>query len=225
MAKWALVTTLLYIFLVAVIFVPLLEIAAFDVSISASFMTYQFWQFWLFVFIVLLIQASLLLFPVKADTDELKPQRKIWIPIITTALLFAVIALGIIWSVIVAIFGDDGINFTMLIPIIFLLCCWIIWSIILFHYIRKNTSVDVGGRFMAWLIRGSILELLVAVPSHIIVRRRDDCCSPGVTFIGITTGAVIMALAFGPGIFFLFKQRFNKMKPKSQRFENPPVQV
>jgi hypothetical protein len=35
---------------------------------------------------------------------------------------------------------------------------------------------------------GSILELLVAVPSHIIVRRRGDCCAPLGTFCGTATG-------------------------------------
>ena len=41
--------------------------------------------------------------------------------------------------------------------------------------------------------------------------------NPGFTFFGIATGVVIMALAFGPGLFFLFCKRFEKMKPASKR--------
>ncbi|MHC4455814.1 MAG: hypothetical protein ACYS0I_01800 [Planctomycetota bacterium] len=64
---------------------------------------------------------------------------------------------------------------------------------------------------------GSIVELLVAVPSHIIVRRRDECSAPGFTYLGIAAGLVLMAIAFGPGLFFLFCKRFEKMKPRSKR--------
>jgi hypothetical protein len=65
-----------------------------------------------------------------------------------------------------------------------------------------------------WLLRGSILELLIAVPSHVLVRRRDDCCAPAGTFWGIATGISVMLLCFGPGIFFLFVARCRKLKPR-----------
>ena len=81
---------------------------------------------------------------------------------------------------------------------------------------RKKQPKSFTSRLTRWLLQGSIVELLVAVPSHIIVRRRGDCCAPGFTFFGIATGVVIMALAFGPGLFFLFRKRFEKMKPKSK---------
>jgi hypothetical protein len=70
-------------------------------------------------------------------------------------------------------------------------------------------------RSLRWLLRGSILELLVAVPSHIIVRRRGDCCAPLGTFWGIATGISVMLLCFGPSVFFLFVERFERLKPKS----------
>ena len=70
-------------------------------------------------------------------------------------------------------------------------------------------------RITRWLLRGSILELLIAVPSHIIVRRRGDCCAPAGTFWGIATGISIMLLCFGPGVFFLFVARFKRLQLKS----------
>ena len=58
-------------------------------------------------------------------------------------------------------------------------------------------------RIVNWLLRGSGLELLVAVPSHVWARRPDDCSAPAVTGYGIATGLAIMLLSFGPGVFFL----------------------
>jgi hypothetical protein len=63
---------------------------------------------------------------------------------------------------------------------------------------------------MGWLLRGSILELLIAVPSHIVARRRGDCCAPLLSFWGIATGVTVMLLAFGPGVFFLLVERVRR---------------
>jgi len=103
----------------------------------------------------------------------------------------------------------------------FLGVSWLVWSIVFYRFYRDAEPRTLTQRLTAWLIRGSIVELLVAVPSHIIVRRRGDCCAPGVTFLGMATGLVIMALAFGPGLFFLFRRRFEKMKPASKRSKAP----
>ena len=64
------------------------------------------------------------------------------------------------------------------------------------------------------LLRGSVLELIIAVPCHVIVRRRDDCCAPVGTFWGIATGIALMLLCFGPGVFYLFAERARRLKPK-----------
>ena len=89
---------------------------------------------------------------------------------------------------------------------------WTGWAV-LFHRFSKTT--DPGAltrRLTQWLMRGSILELLIAVPSHILVRRREDCCAPVATFWGMVTGLSIMLLAFGPGIFFLFVERMKRLR-------------
>ena len=55
---------------------------------------------------------------------------------------------------------------------------WFLWGG-LFYRFRKSTDPDaLTNRLMRWLLAGSVLELLVAVPSHIIVRRRGDLLRP-----------------------------------------------
>ena len=220
MAKWAFWTVLLYIGLVIVLFIPLLLWLVFlgELSIPDILDVYGSWYFWIVGGVLVLIQAALLLIPVKISSDSYQPRRHISIPIVATALALSIVLIGMIWSIFAAIWADDGLDIGY--PWVILasfLASWFIWSILFYRFYRGNEPGSLTKRLTAWLLRGSILELLVAVPSHIIVRRRGDCCAPGVTFFGIATGVVIMALAFGPGLFFLFCKRFERMKPASKR--------
>jgi hypothetical protein len=93
---------------------------------------------------------------------------------------------------------------------------WLIWAIIFYFFAKTDDPDALVKRGTCWLLRGSILELLVAVPSHIIIRNRDTCCAPFGTFWGITTGLSVMLLSFGPGVFFLFAERFARLQLKQE---------
>ena len=86
-----------------------------------------------------------------------------------------------------------------------------------FRSFRADDPEALSRRLTKWLLRGSILELLVAVPCHVIVRQRNDCCAPFITFWGIATGMTVMLMSFGPGVFFLFAARIRDMKPATHR--------
>ena len=72
-------------------------------------------------------------------------------------------------------------------------------------------SIDrdrLNGWLYKTLVAGSVLELLIAVPMHIVVRRRDECCGGVLTGLGIGIGIVVMVIALGPAVFFLFYRRY-----------------
>lgn len=57
------------------------------------------------------------------------------------------------------------------------------------------------------MLRGSVLEVLVAIPTHIVTRRKHDCCAPTYSLMGIAAGLAVACLSYGPGLYFLFAKR------------------
>jgi len=222
MTKWAFLTVLLYISLVFLLFIPvalwLVDIVAGESSdISDFFETHAHWPFWLLYEAIILIQALLLMFPVDKKKGRPTPQRSITIAIVTIAFLFSILFLGLTGSLAAAIWGD---NMEDLLPSIFWILAsivggWGIWAWIFYRFAHTDNGEDLLSRLLTWLIAGSIVELLVAIPCHIIVRHKNVCCAQGLTFFGISAGLVTMAFVFGPGIFILFLKRINKLKPSS----------
>ena len=99
---------------------------------------------------------------------------------------------------------------------------WIIWGVVFYRFAKRSGTDGLTQHCVRWLIRGSILELLIAVPSHVIVRQRSDCCAPAGSFWGIATGLAVMLLAFGPGTFFLFAERIKRRQPRAAPGDVPP---
>jgi hypothetical protein len=99
---------------------------------------------------------------------------------------------------------------------------WLLWGWAFYHFARADEPEALVQRSVRWLLRGSILELLVAVPCHVVLRCRETCCAQMATFWGIATGLSVMLMAFGPGVFFLFVQRANRLRSRA-RPASPPV--
>jgi hypothetical protein len=91
---------------------------------------------------------------------------------------------------------------------------WILWSGIFIWITFSVDPAGIGMKLHRWLIAGSVLELLVAVPTHIVVRRRSDCCAGFATGLGICIGVVIMFVAFGPSILLLYYRRRKQITGK-----------
>ncbi|MGA3131209.1 MAG: hypothetical protein ABSD59_10435 [Terracidiphilus sp.] len=125
-------------------------------------------------------------------------------------MLFCLLSFAVILCVDAAIqndaFGDKYLDYVGG-PFGFWVILWVLWAVVFYLYFRKSGSSIA--RAISWLLKGSVLELLIAVPCHVIVRRRDDCSAPVATSFGIVTGIAVMLLCFGPSVLFLFKKRLD----------------
>jgi hypothetical protein len=244
MKRWAILTVLLYALALLLLTVPVLLVAFAPWSKNASGMSlkeilefFKQWGYWLWLAVLVAGQMLLLLLPINIAEKRLPARRPLQMPIIVSAFFLANLFLAGIVSILCAVFKEDGFypfvflsgntanptarDFTAG-AILTLLVFWLAWAAVFRRYAKSDGPDALLQRGTRWLLRGSILELLVAVPSHVIVRRRDDCCAPIGTFWGIATGISVMLLCFGPGVFFLFVERFERLKPKSPD-ENKPA--
>jgi hypothetical protein len=211
---------------------------------------FKFWGYWLWLAVLLAGQALLLLLPVDISERRLPARRKLKIPVIVTAFFLGNLFFAGILSLLCAIFKDNAFRIfdlqdffagianamnhdkaqnaqssdwqSVLGIFVLVLFFWLVWAIIFRRATKSDDPDALLKRATHWLLRGSILELLIAVPSHVIVRRRDDCCAPAGTFWGIATGISVMLLCFGPGVYFLFVEKFQRLKPKEANSAGAP---
>lgn len=209
MRKWGIVVTAFYGLIVLAFLAPLVMILAKSTALTpADFKeTYANWFIWICLAILLAGQGLLLWLSVDTSKKRLKPRTHVLVTSALASMFVMILTVGIFGCLLVAVWGDgppDWIRW----PLLCTLASWIVWGI-LFYRLWRNSGDQVT-RAVAWLFRGSVLELLVAVPAHVIVRRRHDCCAPGVTAFGIASGIAIMLLSFGPGVLLLFKKRMER---------------
>jgi len=158
--------------------------------------------------------GEVLLLFVSVDTSfkRLKPRAHILVSCAVTAILMALLTAAGVWSLGFGVVGSSwGKTYFPTDGIILGFCAglWVFWGILFYSYLR-NSSTGVN-RLVSWLLKGSVLELLIAVPCHIIVRRRGECSAPIVTSFGIA----IMLLTFGPSVLFLYKKRLDAYPRRS----------
>jgi hypothetical protein len=89
---------------------------------------------------------------------------------------------------------------------IVMLLLWAGWTWVFSVYWRSLERYTALRRAFRWLLAGTVLELLVAVPAHawIVSSRQEDCyCELG-TYTGVAFGCTAALWLFGPGAFLLF---------------------
>lgn len=219
MRKWGVVVTLCYALLILVLIVPGWVLLLGDYSGRASFYAlitddYADWIPWTMLGVLAASQALLLFLKVDTSRKRLKPRSHILVSSALTAFFLALLTLAGGFSAWVAFKGDKGIDFVDRLPggAVWILAAWVflwlLWGIVFYRFSRD--SEDPITRAVSWLLRGSVLELLIAVPAHVIVRRRHDCSAPGVTAFGLTSGIAVMLLAFGPSVLLLYHKRIER---------------
>lgn len=171
---------------------------------------YEAWQYWVLIGLLALSQFLLLRVPVRLTTKRPVRRSAVWLPIVVSGFWLACLVVGLGMSVMELRKIEADFYPWMVIGLAVL--SWIVWSIVFFIISRSKEPGDVMKRQTSWLLKGSILELLVAVPSHIVARGRTDCCAGFFTFVGITMGVSVMLLSFGPAVFILYYARWQRLK-------------
>jgi hypothetical protein len=164
--------------------------------------------YWVVVVALLASQALLLFVSVDTSPKRWKPQRQIWVTSTVVGAMTALLVSSVIGCVGVGIGGDRFLDYLKTGGELLVIwgVLWAIWGAVFYVYARNKS--DVVKRAVD--LKGSVLELLVAVPCHVIVRERKECCAPIVTSFGIVTGIAIMLLSFGPSIVFLYQKRMER---------------
>jgi len=229
MKRWAVITVGLYLLVIGSVTIPLHQ-ACYgwgdkSQELSSALVMLRHWGYWLWIVVSVAGQVLLLAVPVALGERRPRSRRNLMVPVMTAAFLFALVCVSAITALTAGIWGDHGDKLFHLLGdqgdrpwlalLLYLGIAWTVWAVVFQRFLTNTTTEMLTPRLMRWLLRGSILELLVAVPSHVISRNRHDCCAPVGTFWGIATGITVMLLSFGPGVFFLFVERMHRLQPKT----------
>jgi len=222
MRRWAFVVAFLYVLALVIVLVPLLMVA-FPGKTDFDLRHWELpWQVWAILTVMGMAQALLLLVPVKVERRRPITRRSLIPPAIASALMTALLILGASLSLSEALFDGSSSDLLYQVPLGIALASWLLWSIVFFRWGRSMEPRDWVTRTSRLLFRGSILELLIAVPSHVVARSRDWCCAGVMTAFGLMCGTAVMLFSFGPAVLILFLQRWKKIHPPEQSAAGPP---
>jgi hypothetical protein len=167
--------------------------------------------------IVLALGASLLAIPIGKHWELPTLQKSIVLPLIGSATCAALIFLAASLAAHEFVFGLNdspaagAAFFAMLIGT---LIAWVGWAMLFAWFSRSVDPTSLNDRIYQCLVGGSVLELLIAIPMHLYVRRRGECCAGIHTGLAIGIGVIVMIIALGPAVFFLFFRRYQQAYAK-----------
>ena len=87
-----------------------------------------------------------------------------------------------------------------------LVVVWTFWTTVLLLAMKRSPAGWLG-RTVRWLLAGSLLELAVALPLYLIVRRKYDCWCSLPSFWAVAGGMVGVLSLAGPGTVLLWRAR------------------
>lgn len=214
MKRWAWVVAALYVALLLVLTIPAILLAfAPKMGVGTALWVFAWWPYWLWLAIMFAGQIALLAVPVRVGSLRPITPGPIWRTILAGGLMAGGLATGAVLSVYEFFMRNKAGGWPGCMALGAGLATWCIWALVFFRMGRKDEPTDLVSRQCRYLFRGSVLELLVAVPTHIVARCRDYCCAGFLTFIGLTMGVSVMLFAYGPAVFFLFAERWKRLHP------------
>ncbi len=88
-----------------------------------------------------------------------------------------------------------------------MLLLWGLWACIFFIYWRRGDRYTQLNGMIRNLVKGSILEAIVAIPVHVWAMRDRNCyCARG-SYTALVFSGTVLLWAFGPGVILLYMQR------------------
>lgn len=214
MKRWAFIVLGLYLLIMVVLAMPVAALAfAGQVGLADLPRLYASWPFWLWLVLMLLCQAALLSVPVRVASRRPVTRRSLLLPVLVAGLMMGSLAAGAVYSLAEAVFRDKIPEWPGWAGVAVGVLIWCGWSLVFYRMSRSLEPSDVISKQCRLLLKGSILELLIAVPTHIVARSRDYCCAGFMTFLGITLGLSVMVFSFGPAVFFLYVDRWRRLHP------------
>jgi hypothetical protein len=210
MRRWGLLISLFYAAVVLVLLLPALFlgngwVTAWHTAYGENFWFTSIWAGGL------IVGQVLLLLPVDRSVKRLRPRAPAAVTAAGMGAALAALSVAAVVSLMAGIYGDahwplglDEVESTAF-TIVVCLSFWCFWAVAFLLYCRRDPART--GNVVGWLVKGSVLELLVAVPAHVVARRRGDCSAPMVTGFGIITGTAVMLMCVGPGVVLLYRQR------------------
>jgi len=217
MKRWAVLVVLLYFLILVALTAPLIFVAFYPLKVaSAALGPFSEWPYWAGLGVFLAAQAMMLLVPVDLSLVRPKAQRSVLWPILASGLMMGALGTGVAVSINEFIRKENADSTSAALPWGVLLGLWALWTVVFYRINRDAPAMDVVTRQCRYLLKGSILELLVAVPTHVVARMRDYCCAGFWTFLGIAFGVAVMLFSFGPGVFFLFAARWKRLHPSER---------
>jgi hypothetical protein len=220
MRRWALVVAVLYLLTFLVVLWPLALVAFWgDENMEFDPEGPDLkgdWASWAILLAMAVAQASLLLFQVRVESRRPVTRGSLMPAVLAAGFMAALLVLGAAYSVCEAVLGDTGFEGVWgYVPLGLALASWLGWSTLFLRWGRTDPG-GVVSRSTRLLFRGSVLEMLIAVPCHVVVRQRDTCCAGLGTGIGLACGTAVMLFSFGPAVLFLFLQRWKRLHPREE---------
>ena len=221
MKRWALVTIVLYAAVLVGLIGPVAW-AAFGSWVNPLGVFFRFFPLWLGLGLMVLCQAALLALPVRLAQRRPVTRIPVFWSMLAAAVMFAVLAVGMgfaVWEVFLQAWNHESwTNVGQAVTWSVAGCVaaiWFVWAFAFAFYMGRTEPQGMIRRAVHWLIAGSILELLVAIPAHVYARCKDHCCGGVWTVWGLAAGIAVMLFAFGPGVFLLFTRRLRSIRPRN----------
>lgn len=227
MKRWAILTTILYALLLAALVWPTVVVAFLPDSLPRAMNGRDILGLWgepwygsplgcilgEVILVLVLCQVLLLVVPVKIASRRPVTRKHLAWPITGALLATGLLITCSLMSVHEYLSETGGMGTGNWIAGFGVVgAMWFVWAFLFGFYVGKKEPAGAMGTIARFLVAGSVLELLISVPAHIVARMRNYCCAGMFTTWGLWTGIAVVLLAFGPATFILFARRYKSIK-------------